>query len=528
MSHTPVADDLAAQVANRRTFAIISHPDAGKTTLTEKLLLYAGAIELAGAVRGAKTRRHVVSDWMAMEQERGISLTSTALEFDLHGKHVTLLDTPGHKDFSEDTYRSLVAADSVVMVIDAAKGIETQTRKLYEVCRRHRLPILTFVNKLDHPGRDPLELLDEIESVLGISAAPMNWPIGRADRFRGVYDLSDRTLLLYERHAQGQRRAPVEVTHYTDPHVRELVDDSVYEEFLEGMDLVTTAGTTFALDEYLAGRQTGVYFGSALTNFGLEPFLRGLTDIAPAPRARLAGDDIVDPCDGDFSGFVFKIQANMDPRHRDRVAFVRVCSGRLVKDMVVTNGRLNAPVRVSRPYRMFGRDRQTAAEAYAGDIVGLVNPGRLAIGDSLYAGRKINFPPIERFPAEHFGRLRLENQRHKQFDDGVSQLEEEGLMQVFFTPSAGRDPIVGVAGALQFDVIVARLRTEYNVEARIEPLSYVAARWLGTSRETIADVPSSVLVAADRRDRTVLLFPSTWAIDYTERENPSARLQALG
>src|SRR5690606_9417289 len=271
------------------------------------------------------------------------------------------------------------------------------------------------------------------------AAAPMNWPIGRADRFRGVYDLADRTLLLYERHAQGSRRAPMEVAHYTDPRVRELVDDSVYEEFLEGMDLVTSAGTTFALDEYLAGRQTGVYFGSALTNFGLEPFLRGLTEIAPAPRPRLAGDTVVDPCDTDFSAFVFKIQANMDPRHRDRVAFVRVCSGRLSKDMVVTNARSGAPVRVSRPYRMFGRDRQTAVEAYAGDIVGLVNPGRLAIGDSLYSGRAIRFPPIERFPAEHFGRLRLESQRHKQFDDGVSQLEEEGLMQVFFTPTGARD-----------------------------------------------------------------------------------------
>jgi peptide chain release factor 3 len=527
MSHTPVSEELATHVATRRTFAIISHPDAGKTTLTEKLLLYAGAIELAGAVRGSKTRRHVVSDWMAMEQERGISLTSTALEFDLLGRHVTLLDTPGHKDFSEDTYRSLIAADSVVMVIDAAKGIESQTRKLFEVCRRHRLPILTFINKLDHPGRDPLELLDEIESVLGISAAPMNWPIGRADRFRGVYDIAERQLLLYERHAQGQRRAPMEVADYTDPRVREAAGDTVYDEFLEGMDLVTSAGTTFDLQEYLAGRQTGVYFGSALTNFGLEPFLRGLTEIAPAPRPRPSENEPVDPCSPDFSAFVFKIQANMDPRHRDRVAFVRVCSGRLVKDMVVTNSRLNAPVRISRPYKMFGRDRQTTIEAYAGDIVGLVNPGRLAIGDSLYTGRRVTFAPIERFPAEHFGRLRLESPRHKQFDDGVSQLEEEGLMQVFFSAS-GRDPIVGVAGALQFDVIVARLRSEYNVESRVDPLAYVAARWIDRPRESLQDVPASVMATTDRRGRPVLLFPSTWAIEYTERENPGAQLSAMG
>ena len=524
MSQPPVLDDLAAQVASRRTFAIISHPDAGKSTLTEKLLLYAGAIELAGAVRGAKTRRHVVSDWMQMEQERGISLTSTALEFDLHGRHMTLLDTPGHKDFSEDTYRSLVAADSAVMVIDAAKGIEAQTRKLYEVCRRHRLPILTFVNKLDQPGRDPLELLDEIESVLGIAAAPLNWPIGRADRFRGVYDLPARSLLLYERNAQGQRRAPVEVTHYTDPRVREIVGDYVYTEFLEGMDLVTTAGTAFSHADYLDGRQTGVFFGSALTNFGLEPFLNGLTELAPPPRPRVAGDDIVDPASADFSGFVFKVQANMDPRHRDRVAFVRVCSGRLIKDMTVTNARLGAPIRVARPYRMFGRDRTTAVEACAGDIVGLVNPGRLAIGDTLYAGRPVVYPPIERFPAEHFGRVRLENQRHKQFDDGIRQLEEEGLMQVYFSQSGGRDPVVGVAGALQFDVIVARLKSEYNVDSRVDPLSFVAARWLDSPRDELVDVPGSVMFATDRTGRSVLLFPSTWAIEYTERQNPSARL----
>jgi len=528
MSHAPVADDLAAQVALRRTFAIISHPDAGKSTLTEKVLLYAGAIDLAGAVRGARSRRHVVSDWMAMEQERGISLTSTALEFEIDGRHLTLLDTPGHKDFSEDTYRSLVAADSVVMVIDAAKGIESQTRKLYEVCRRHRLPILTFVNKLDHPGRDPLELLDEIESVLGIAAAPMNWPVGRGDRFRGVYSLEDRTLRLYERHLQGQRRAPVDVADWDDPRVAELVGPEAWTEFREGMELVTTAGTTFDRDTYLEGRLTGVYFGSALNNFGLEPFLRALTELAPPPRPRPAGDAEIDPASPAFSGFVFKVQANMDPRHRDRVAFVRVCSGRLLKDMTVTNARTNAPLRVSRPYRMFGRDRQTALEACAGDIVGIVNPGRLTIGDTLYAGTRVEFPPIERFPAEHFARIRLDNARHKQFDDGIAQLEEEGLMQVFRSVSGGRDPIVGVAGALQFDVIVARLESEYNVQSHVEPLSFTAARWLETPREALTDVPSSVLFATDRTGRDVLLFPSTWAIEYTERQNPDARLAALG
>jgi peptide chain release factor 3 len=522
MVDTALSSELAAAIALRRTFAIISHPDAGKTTLTEKILLYAGAIELAGAVRGRKTRRHAVSDWMAMEQQRGISLTSTALEFDIDGHRITLLDTPGHKDFSEDTYRSLVAADSVVMVLDAAKGVEEQTRKLFEVCRRHRLPILTFVNKCDTQGRDPLELLDEIESVLGISAAPLNWPIGRGDQFRGVYDLRERHVLLYERHMQGQRRAPVTVSHHRDPELEALAGEYVYREFIEGIDLIASAGTTFDHAEYLAGRQTGVFFGSALTNFGLEPFLQGLVSLAPPPTARMTDSGPVDPASPDFSGFVFKIQANMDPRHRDHVAFVRVCSGKLVKDMMVMNGRLNAPVRVARPYKIFGRDRETSSEACAGDIVGLVNPGRFAIGDSIYSGRAVKFPPMPQFAAEHFGRLRLEDQKHKQFDDGVRQLEEEGLMQVF-RAKMGRDPIVGVVGALQFDVIQSRLETEYGAASRVEPLNYVTARWLEpptTDVRTLNGLGGNVMDVTDRRGRTVLLFPSAWALQYAEKENP--------
>jgi peptide chain release factor 3 len=525
MSHpTLISDELAAHVAIRRTFAIISHPDAGKTTLTEKVLLYAGAIELAGAVRGGKARRHAVSDWMEMEQKRGISLTSTALEFELNGCHVTLLDTPGHNDFSEDTYRSLVAADSVVMVIDAAKGIEAQTRKLFDVARRHRLPILTFINKLDQEGRDPLELLDEIERVLGIAAAPINWPIGRGQQFRGVFAPSSGEVLLYERHAQGQRRAPMQVTDPRDPQLSDLVGESAYRDFLESIDIVSSAGTRFDLTEYRAGRQTGVFFGSALTNFGLEPFLTGLTEFAPPPGPRATDTGVVEPAGPEFSGFVFKIQANMDPRHRDRVAFVRVCSGRLVKDMTVINGRLNAPVRVARPYRIFGRDRETATEAYAGDIVGLVNPGRFAIGDSLYTGQPVKFREIPRFPAEHFGRLRLEGSRHKQFDEGVKQLEEEGLMQVLFSTSGGRDPIVGVVGSLQFDVIEARLRSEYSVESRVEKLEYVAARWLADGSAPLEGTERGVTVTTNREGRTVLLFASTWALEYLQRENPGVTL----
>ena len=526
---TLINDELAAAVRLRRTFAIISHPDAGKSTLTEKVLLYAGAIELAGAVRGRKARRHVVSDWMAMEQERGISLTSTALEFEVDGHHVTLLDTPGHKDFSEDTYRALVAADSVVMVLDAAKGVEEQTLKLFEVCRRHRLPILTFVNKCDTEGRDPLELLDEIERVLGIAAAPLNWPIGRGDQFRGVYDLRARHVLHYERHLQGQRRAPVTVSDHRDPELAALAGERVYREFIEGIDLIASAGTTFHHEDYLAGRQTGVFFGSALNNFGLEPFLQGLVTLAPPPAPRMTASGLpINPASPDFSGFVFKIQANMDPRHRDHIAFVRVCSGKLVKDMMVTNERLEKPVRVARPYKIFGRDRETSAEAYAGDIVGLVNPGRFAIGDSLYVGRPVKFPPMPQFAAEHFGRLHLEGRKHKQFDDGVRQLEEEGLMQVF-RMKVGRDPVVGVVGALQFDVIQSRLESEYGAGSRVAPLSYVLARWLDppdTDVRALAGLSTDVLDVVDRRGRTVLLFPSAWALEYAEGKNPRMKFLA--
>ena len=521
---------FAQEVLRRRTFAIISHPDAGKTTLTEKLLLYAGAIELAGAVRGSRTRRAVVSDWMDMERERGISLTSTALEFDLDDHRLCLLDTPGHKDFGEDTYRALLAADSVVMVLDAAKGVEEQTRKLFAVCKRHRLPMLTFINKMDTHGRDPLELIDEVESVLGIHAAPMNWPIGMGDRFRGVFHLHDHEVLLYERHLQGQRRAPVQVSDRNDPALIELVGEASHQEFLESSALVAAAGASFDRDEYLAGRQTAVYFGSALHNFGLEPFLKALTALAPPPRPRaLDGGGTIDPASPDFSGFVFKIQANMDPRHRDRVAFVRVCSGRLVKDMMVTNERLDAEVRVARPYKLFGRDRQTAGEAYAGDVVGLVNPGRFGIGDTIYTGRRKRFPPIPRFAAEHFGRLRLEGIKYKQFDDGVRQLEEEGLMQVLFPRSGGRDPIVGVVGALQFDVVSARLKSEYGVDSRVEPLNYITARAIENHAgpaDRLEGLGASVMVATNRAGREILLFPSQWALEYAERQNPGVSFVA--
>jgi peptide chain release factor 3 len=521
-----LASDLEREVARRRTFAIISHPDAGKTTLTEKLLLYAGAIELAGAVRGRKARRHATSDWMALEQERGISITAAALEFELEGRRMSLIDTPGHKDFSEDTYRALIASDSVVMVIDAANGVEEQTRKLFEVSKRHRLPILTFINKLDRPARDPLELLDDLEQTLGIAAAPVNWPVGSAELFRGVYDIPRKHLLLYEREAQGQFRAPVDIASLDDPHAKELIGDSVYAHFKESLDVIGGAGTAYDVEEYRAGRQTPVFFGSALTNFGLEPFLRALVELAPPPQPRESDHGLVSPTDERFTGFVFKMQANMDPRHRDRVAFVRVCSGRFAKDMTIFNSRGEKPLRASRAYRFFGRDRETINEAYAGDILGLVNPGQFSIGDTLHTGAPLKYSGVPRFPAEHFGRARLQDTRYKQFDDGMRQLEEEGLMQVFFVEGQRREPIVGVVGALQLDVITSRLGTEYGVDVKIDAAPYTAARWVADPDVRVPPLGGGAVVALDRDERRVILFASGWEVQYFERQHPGVALLA--
>ena len=537
MLHSPeldesglVADTLAREVGRRRTFAIISHPDAGKTTLTEKLLLYAGAIELAGAVRGGKARRHATSDWMEMEQQRGISISSAALEFELHGHHITLLDTPGHQDFSEDTYRTLLAVDSVVMVLDAAKGIEAQTLKLFEVCRARAIPVLTFVNKLDQPSKDPFELMDEIERVLGIAAAPMNWPLGDGPDFRGVYDLEARAVLLYERQRAGLRNEPVAVTDAADPIVADTVGAERQRALIEAVEMIVGAGTRFDRAAYRDGRQTPVFFGSALNDFGVEPFLLALLSLAPSPHPRTAETGVVSPTDPHFSGFVFKVQANMNPRHRDRVAFLRICSGRLAKDMAAEHERLGTTLRLSRVYRFFGRGRETVPEAYAGDVVGLVNPGQLAIGDTLYAGTRVRFPPIPLFPPERFAIVSPTDTRHKRFDEAVRQLAEEGLLQLFMPLHGPRHPIVGVVGALQFDVIEARLLAEYGIRCRLEPLAHVAARWpvpLTPDTPPVRLPTSGVMAVRDRRDRPVLLFQSDWHLRYTADDNPGIRFNEL-
>ena len=516
---------LAHEVARRRTFAIISHPDAGKTTLTEKLLLYAGALELAGAVRTRKNQRHATSDWMGIEKERGISVTATALEMEYQGYRINLLDTPGHQDFSEDTYRTLMAADSAVMVLDSAKGIEPQTVKLFQVCRLRGLPILTFINKMDHQGLSPLALLDEIQRVLGIATAPLNWPIGEGAWFQGVYDVQAHKVLRFQRTEHNQRRAPVEVTGIDDPALPNLLGEEAYRTLRDDVELVAGDDAAFSKERFLAGEVTPVFFGSALNNFGVEPFLAALLQLAPAPIARETDRGPMDPASEAFSGFVFKVQANMDPRHRDRMAFLRVCSGRFEKDMTVYHPRLKRNVRLSRAYRLFAREREAIDEAYPGDVIGLVSPGLFAIGDTVTTGEPVQFAQIPRFSPEHFANLLSRDiTKYKQFQKGLMQLEEEGAVQVLHAEDTiRREPIVAAMGQLQFDVVIARLKEEYGVEAQLERLSFTAARWVEGDEATMPPLvltSRGALRCRDGRGRLVILFASQWDMDYCVEKNP--------
>lgn len=532
LDKVPVLDKLVQEIARRRTFAIISHPDAGKTTLTEKLLLYSGAIEQAGAVRARKQQRAAVSDWMTMEQERGISITSTVLQFDYGDYLLNLLDTPGHQDFSEDTYRTLIAVDSAVMVLDSAKGIETQTRKLFTVCRQQTLPILTFINKLDQPGRDPLELLDEIEQTLALQVTPMNWPIGNGYDFQGVYDLQKRQVLYFQRTAGGRHRAPMTVRDLDDPALAQAITPRAYERLRADVELLTGVGTPFDQDAFLAGKLTPIYFGSAINNFGVEPFLAGLVDLAPPPRARQSDQGAVDPAGADFSGFVFKIQANMDPKHRDRMAFIRICSGQFEKDMLVYHPRLGRTIRMSRPHRLFAAERETVADAYPGDVIGLSNPGTFTIGDTVCTGKPLRFAPISAFQPEQFARLHNQNiEKAKQFNKGVAQLVEEAVIQVFYpTGLVRRAPILGAVGALQFDVVVARLAAEYGVETRIEPLAHSCARWLFGSDVDLQAVnwPTQAIRTEDQQGRLMVLFSTEWELKFFIERNPRLDIRAAG
>lgn len=528
LDETSVAAELQAAIAARRTFAIISHPDAGKTTLTEKLLLYGNAIHLAGSVRARRNQRNAISDWMAMERERGISITSTVLQFPYRGRVINLLDTPGHQDFSEDTYRVLTAVDSAVMVLDAAKGVEAQTRKLFEVCSRRGIPIFTFINKMDRPARDPLALLDEIETVLGMSAAPMNWPVGEGDSFMGVYDRATGRVHLYDRTVRNQTIAPETITTLDDPRLAAGLSTVQWEDFQTNIGLLDELAA-FEPARFERSQQTAVYFGSALTNFGVQLFLDDFVRYAPPPSAYPSDRGAVDPVEHGFSGFVFKIQANMNPRHRDNVAFVRICSGRFERNMVVVHTRTGRSLRLPRPYTFFADERTVVEEAYAGDIIGLPGNKEFAIGDTLSADRPFNYQPIPRFAPEHFGRLiALDISKQKQFLKGLHQLETEGAMQVLYDADAlRRDPILAVVGRLQFEVVQARLEDEYHVQTRLEMLPHQLCRYVSGPQETIEQLPwrYGMLRAQDGEGRLVALFSSPHELHYYAQKHSDLTFQ---
>ncbi|CAM2068324.1 peptide chain release factor 3 [Sulfidibacter corallicola] len=502
--------ELKQEIDRRRTFAIISHPDAGKTTLTEKLLLYGGAIQRAGMVTQKANRHQTVSDWMEMEQRRGISVTSTALQFDYNNICYNLLDTPGHQDFSEDTYRTLMAVDSAIMLLDAAKGVEPQTIKLFKVCRERGIPIFTIINKMDRPSLNPFELLDEVEKVLGILAVPMTWPIGEPGDFKGVYERPNRKVHLYERTSGGQWKAPVATAGLEDPHFAEMVDEHDRNLLDEELEMVEGLIHPFDVDLFHEGEMTPVFFACAINNFGLDNFLDHFTELAPSPGALKTVEGEVPPETEEFSGFVYKIQANMNKAHRDRVAFMRVATGKFQKNMSVKHLRSGKKVKLSFPYRLFGQKREIIEEAYPGDIVGLVNPGLFRSGDLLTAGKPYRIPSFPRFAPELFCRVHLADQTHnKSFRKGMEQLGEEGVVQVFYDPrSYSRTPVLAAVGELQLEVFKERMKEEYRCEVRFERLDYTASRWI------VGDFDSpeafTFTLMEDEAQRPVALFRNEW------------------
>ncbi|MBE9077388.1 peptide chain release factor 3 [Romeria aff. gracilis LEGE 07310] len=530
MTTTVSKTEIKQAVEHRRNFAIISHPDAGKTTLTEKLLLYGGAIHEAGAVKARRAQRHAVSDWMELEQQRGISITSTVLQFLYRDYWINLLDTPGHQDFSEDTYRTLAAADNAVMLEDAAKGLEPQTRKLFEVCRMRDMPIFTFFNKLDRPGREPLELLDEIEQELGLMTYAVNWPVGMGDRFKGVFDRRQRQFHLFERSAHGSKEARDTVIDLGDPQIEQLIGPELYYQFKEELEVLDEVGPELDLDAVHAGQMTPVFFGSAMTNFGVELFLEAFLDYALKPNPRESTLGPVPPTREDFSGFVFKLQANMDPRHRDRVAFIRVCSGKFEKDMVVSHARTGKQVRLSHPQKLFGQGRESLDDAYPGDVIGLNNPGVFAIGDTIYQGEKLEYEGIPFFSPEMFAYLKNPNpSKFKQFRKGVAELREEGAVQIMYSADESRrDPILAAVGQLQFEVVQFRLQQEYNVETLLEMLPYSVARWVGGGWDALKQASRlfNTVTVKDSYGRPVLLFKNEWNCQQVESEHPKLKLSS--
>ncbi|MEY3299725.1 MAG: peptide chain release factor 3 [Cyanobacteriota bacterium] len=525
------ASEIAKAVEQRRNFAIISHPDAGKTTLTEKLLLYGGAIQEAGAVKAKRAQRSATSDWMELEQQRGISITSTVLQFAYGGYTINLLDTPGHQDFSEDTYRTLAAADNAVMLEDAAKGLEPQTLKLFEVCRMRSLPIFTFFNKMDRPAREPLELLDEIEQRLDLQTYAVNWPIGMGERFKGVFDRRTRQIHLFERTAHGSRAAKDTVVNLGDPRIEDLLEQDLYYQFKEELEVIEELGPELDLEAVHAGKMTPVFFGSAMTNFGVQLFLDAFLDYALKPTSRDSTIGEISPTHEEFSGFVFKLQANMDPKHRDRVAFVRVCSGKFEKDMVVNHARSGKTVRLSHPQKLFAQGRESLEEAFPGDVIGLNNPGVFAIGDTIYQGQRLEYEGIPCFSPEIFAYLRNPNpSKYKQFQKGVLELREEGAVQIMFSADESkRDPILAAVGQLQFEVVQFRMKNEYNVETTLELLPYSVARWVESGWEALEKAGRlfNTVVVKDSWDRPVLLFRNEWNCQQVAGDHPELKLSAI-
>ncbi|NOY26390.1 MAG: peptide chain release factor 3 [Oligoflexia bacterium] len=526
--------DIAREAGRRRTFGIISHPDAGKTTITEKLLLYSGAIHLAGSVKGRKVGRLAVSDWMKMEQERGISITSSVLQFQYQGAALNLLDTPGHADFSEDTYRTLAAVDSAVMLMDHTKGVESRTRKLFEVCRMRSLPVVTFMNKLDRPGLEPMDLIDEVSRTLNLAVCPLNWPIGMGRDFKGVVEPATGLVHLYEEKAR-HGVALLKTRTMSLDEARETLGDRTVDTVSEEIELLAGAGDPWDVDAYLQGDLSPVFWGSAMTNFGVEPLLQFLASHAAVPARRTArqGDDgeltiSVRPQDPAFTGFIFKIQANMNPRHRDRVAFMRVVSGRFDRGMDVIVGRTGGTLRLRKPHTFMADERSIVDEAWPGDIVGLYDPGNLRIGDTLSVGRRLHFDGIPRFAPEFYCRVVLRDPlRRKKLDTGLTQLAHEGVIQLFYRPETGhQDPWLGAVGQLQFEVLRARLEDEYGVKATLEPLRYRHARWIGGAAEGLAWLQGrrDYSLVEDRNGQPVVLTETPWMMQYAAENAPGIEL----
>ena len=519
---------LEDEIKRRRTFAIISHPDAGKTTLTEKFLLYGGAIAQAGAVKGKKNSRHAVSDWMEIEKQRGISVTSSVMQFQYKNYCINILDTPGHQDFSEDTYRTLMAADSAVMVIDASKGVENQTRKLFKVCVMRHIPIFTFVNKMDRESRNPFDLMEQIESELGIQTYPVNWPIGSGKEFKGVYDRDKKHIISFEA-SGGQHQVAATEVDLSDPSLDSLIGEDLHSTLCDEIELLDGASYEFDIEKVRKGELSPVFFGSALTNFGVEPFLENFLEMTTSPTPRNSSAGIIDPFDPEFSAFVFKIQANMNKAHRDRITFLRICSGKFDKDMEVLHVQGNKKLRLSQPQQIMAQEREIIDEAYAGDIIGVFDPGIFAIGDTICSPKKkFEFESIPTFAPEHFMRVRQKDTlKRKQFVKGTTQIAQEGAIQIFHEPDSGMEEvIVGVVGVLQLEVFEYRMKNEYNVDLFKEGLPYSYIRWIDNKDidPKTLKLSSDTKLVKDFRDNYLLLFTSEWNIRWALERNEGLEL----